>query len=131
VILKIVPKAGFDLFTGENQPMIEKEIQSKISVSDFGTMFRISMCLFSKDQAESVYLFFSLLSQLSILITISAFTERFIKFTGLQEKIGYRYSSRDPVHLTTRYRYPWFKKKIQPEIGSVSPKLCTIISGIL
>ncbi len=84
-------EAGYDLlvFTGGNQPMTQKEIQNKNSHAALRTF----NSMFSKDQAQSVYLFFSLLRQLTIVITTCACTETFIKFTGIQEK----YLFRDPV----------------------------------
>jgi hypothetical protein len=42
VILKIVPKAGCDMYTIANLPMREKEIRNKNSDAAFGTVFRIS-----------------------------------------------------------------------------------------
>jgi hypothetical protein len=44
VILKIVPKADFDLYSGENQPMTEKESLKRNYDASLRTIFRISKC---------------------------------------------------------------------------------------
>ncbi len=48
VILKHVPKAGFDMYSGENQPMIEKESLERNSDAAFRTIFRIIVSVFKE-----------------------------------------------------------------------------------
>jgi len=55
--------------------MTEKEIQNKNSDAAFGTIFKISM-RFQRIKQNPYYLFFSLLMQLSTLITICVCTDR-------------------------------------------------------
>ncbi len=63
--------------------MTEKENQNKNSDANFETT---SLECFQRIKQNPFYFFLSLFRQLSILITISAYTESFVKFTGLQEK---------------------------------------------
>jgi hypothetical protein len=51
VILKIFPKAGNDIYTGENRPLTPKESQSDAA-------FKQSS-VFSKNQVETFKLFFA------------------------------------------------------------------------
>jgi hypothetical protein len=41
---KIVPKAGYDMYTGEIRPMNAKESQNINTYTAFGTIFRIIKC---------------------------------------------------------------------------------------
>ncbi len=41
---KIVPKAGYDMDSAENRPMVARKSQNRNSEAAFGTIFRISKC---------------------------------------------------------------------------------------
>jgi hypothetical protein len=54
VILKIVPKAGYDMYTREDLPMTAKESRNRNSEAAFGTIFRTSKCVQKKKQVDTL-----------------------------------------------------------------------------
>jgi hypothetical protein len=79
---------------------MEKEIQNKNSDAAFGTTFRISMYFQSIKQNPCIFFLFNK-AAIIVINHLRMYRENLLKFTRLQEK----YSSRDQVHLTIRYRY--------------------------
>jgi hypothetical protein len=51
--MKIVPKAGFDMFTGENHPIPAKESWNRNSYVSFGTILRINNFQIFKEASKN------------------------------------------------------------------------------
>jgi hypothetical protein len=65
--MKIVPKAGFVIDTGDSRPMTAKERQSKNSEVAFGKILRSSKCYCLQRSKQKLLYYFSL-SQVSLKI---------------------------------------------------------------
>jgi hypothetical protein len=59
VILKIVPKAGFDMYTRENRLVIAKEAGKINYEAAFGTSFKIGECFQKLKQKLGNYFYLS------------------------------------------------------------------------
>jgi hypothetical protein len=57
--MKIVPKAGFDIETGDSRPMTAKERQCKNSEVAFGKILRSSKCYCLQRSKQKLLYYFS------------------------------------------------------------------------